>query len=94
MDTQVLIAGAGPVGLTLANELARRGVRCRIVDGASKPAEQSRALVIHCRTQELLGAAGLRDRIAARGIPVRGMRCSLGNSSTVSDARQFACEIP
>ena len=84
METQVLIAGAGPVGLTLANELARHGVQCRIVDRASGPAEQSRALVIHCRTQELLEAAGLRARIAARAIPVHGMRLSRGRHDLAS----------
>ena len=78
MDAEVLIAGAGPVGLVLAYELARREIRCRVVDRAAGPAENSRALVVHCRTQELMEAAGLRDRIAARAIPVHGMRFSRG----------------
>ena len=78
MDTQVLVVGAGPVGLTLANELARRKVRCRVVDRAAGPALHSRALVVHCRTQELLERSGLRERLAERAIPVHGMRLSRG----------------
>ena len=44
MDTDVLIVGAGPTGLMLAIQLARRGVRVEIVDRHSGPAQQSRAL--------------------------------------------------
>ena len=42
-DAQVLVVGAGPVGLTAAYELARRGVRVRVVDRATGPAATSRA---------------------------------------------------
>ena len=70
---KVLVVGAGPVGLTLANELARRGISCRIIDRAPAPSAHSRALVIHCRTQELLEQAGLRDGLAERAIEIRGM---------------------
>ena len=44
MDTEVLIVGAGPTGLMLANQLVRRGVRPMIIDRHSGPAQQSRAL--------------------------------------------------
>lgn len=78
-DLQVLIVGAGPVGLTLANELARLGVGIRIIDRAIGPSEHSRALVVHCRTQELLRESGLRQLIAAKAIDVRGMRFARGH---------------
>lgn len=78
MDAQVLVVGAGPVGLTLANELTRRKVRCRVVDRGPGPALHSRALVVHCRTQELLQRSGLRDAIADRAIPIHGTRFSRG----------------
>ncbi len=43
MDTDVLIVGAGPTGLMLANQLGRRGIPAQIADRTSRPAPQSRA---------------------------------------------------
>lgn len=65
--SEVLIAGAGPVGLTLAHELARRRVRVRVVDRASGPATTSRALAVHPRTLEIAHQMGLADALLARG---------------------------
>lgn len=64
---EVLIVGAGPTGLMLANQLARRGLRPRIVDRASGPAQQSRALAVHARTLEIYQQMGLADEALARG---------------------------
>ncbi len=66
-DTQVLIVGAGPTGLTLACELLRRGVRARVIDKALEPATTSRALAIHSRTLEVLEGLGLAETLVARG---------------------------
>ena len=54
----VLIIGAGPVGMTLASELARYGVTVRIVDKAAQRTDKSKALVIWSRTLELLDRGG------------------------------------
>jgi len=54
MRPQVLIVGAGPVGMTMASELARYGVALRIVDKASQRTDKSKALVLWSRTLELL----------------------------------------
>jgi 2-polyprenyl-6-methoxyphenol hydroxylase-like FAD-dependent oxidoreductase len=54
MRPQVLIVGAGPVGMTVASELARYGVSVRIVDKASQRTDKSKALVLWSRTLELL----------------------------------------
>jgi 2-polyprenyl-6-methoxyphenol hydroxylase-like FAD-dependent oxidoreductase len=54
----VLVAGAGPVGMTIASELARYGVPVRIVDKAAQRTDKSKALVIWSRTLELLDRGG------------------------------------
>ncbi|MER5886577.1 FAD-dependent oxidoreductase [Streptomyces sp. NPDC001941] len=64
---QVLVAGAGPVGLTAAHELARRGLRVRLVDAASGPARTSRAVATHPRTLETYDQMGVVSEIIARG---------------------------
>ncbi len=55
---QVLIVGAGPIGLTAAAELARYGVRVRIIDRSPHPSRTSKALVIWSRTLELMDRMG------------------------------------
>lgn len=67
---EVLIVGAGPTGLTLAIELARRGIHCRIIDQADEPSRYSKALGVMARTLELLEQAGLAEEFIARGLPI------------------------
>ncbi|MFI9724234.1 FAD-dependent monooxygenase [Streptomyces sp. NPDC052396] len=64
---QVLIAGAGPVGLTMAHELTRRGVRVRVVDAADGPAVTSRAVATHARSMEVYDQMGVAPQLLARG---------------------------
>jgi 3-(3-hydroxy-phenyl)propionate hydroxylase len=69
-DTDVLVLGAGPVGLTLANELARYGVTPRIVDKAPGIREVSKAMILHVRTQEVLDKVGVAERLVAEAEPL------------------------
>lgn len=69
-DTDVLIAGAGPVGKTIACELARYGVRHRLVDKASGPKDISKAMILHTRTQELQELMGVLDLSEAQSKPM------------------------
>lgn len=64
---QALVVGAGPVGLTAAHELARRGLRVRLVDGAAGPARTSRAVAVHPRTLETFAQMGVVDGMLGRG---------------------------
>jgi 2-polyprenyl-6-methoxyphenol hydroxylase-like FAD-dependent oxidoreductase len=65
----VLVVGAGPTGLTMANELARHGVRPRIIDRGSAPATTSRALVVQPRTLEIFDDIGVVEQAIAAGDP-------------------------
>lgn len=67
MDTEVLIVGAGPTGLMLANQLARRGVRFRIIDRHAGPAVQTRALGVQARTMEIYSHLGIIDQALELG---------------------------
>ena len=72
-DDPVLIVGAGPVGLTAATELVRRGVPVRCVDRASAPSPLTKALVVWPRTMEVLRELGGSAMIAERGLPVESL---------------------
>jgi 2-polyprenyl-6-methoxyphenol hydroxylase-like FAD-dependent oxidoreductase len=67
MDTDVLIVGAGPTGLMLANQLARRGIRFEIIDRHAGHAQQTRAMAVHARTLEIYAKLGIADEAVARG---------------------------
>src|SRR5271154_3369733 len=58
MKRDVLVVGAGPVGLTMAAELARYGVGVRIVDTAPARTDKSKAIVLWSRTLELIDRMG------------------------------------
>src|SRR3712207_5118516 len=68
--TDVLIVGAGPSGLTLANVLADHGVGFSIVDKKPDPVRESRAAVVHVRTLELLDKLGLAETAVRRGVKI------------------------
>src|SRR5881628_1500656 len=67
MDTDVLIVGAGPTGLMLANQLARRGVRAQIIDRHGGPARETRALGVQARTLEIYAHLGIVGRALELG---------------------------
>jgi 2-polyprenyl-6-methoxyphenol hydroxylase-like FAD-dependent oxidoreductase len=64
---EVLVVGAGPVGLTAACQLARYGVPVRVIDTLAQPTTESRAVGVHARSMEMLAALGVLPRLEARG---------------------------
>lgn len=72
MAIDVLIVGAGPTGLMLANQLGRRGIRATIIDRHSGPAQQTRAMAVQARTLEIYSKLGLADRALELGTPGNG----------------------
>ncbi|MFC9872079.1 FAD-dependent monooxygenase [Nocardia salmonicida] len=74
MSEQVLVAGAGPTGLTLAIDLARRGVDVRIVDRADSPFQGSRGDGLQPRTLEVFDDLGVIDAVLAAGRELPVMR--------------------
>ena len=69
-DVDVVVAGAGPVGLMAALQLARRGVSVRLVDAAAGPATTSRALGTHARSLEIYDQLGILGDISPHGTRV------------------------
>ena len=71
MDIDVLIAGAGPTGLTLAAQLARSGVSFRILDKGRGPTDLSKAIGVQARTLEILDILGDAETLVSRGNQAR-----------------------
>jgi 2-polyprenyl-6-methoxyphenol hydroxylase-like FAD-dependent oxidoreductase len=70
-DTDVLIVGAGPTGLTLAASLRAQGIRCTLIDRLTEGANTSRAAVVHARTLEVLEPLGVTPELLRRGVPAQ-----------------------
>src|SRR5262245_49784143 len=71
MNTDVLVVGAGPVGLTLAVDLGRRGVRCTLVEKKAAPEFLPKMERCNARTMEIYRRMGLAEKIRAAGLDRR-----------------------
>jgi 2-polyprenyl-6-methoxyphenol hydroxylase-like FAD-dependent oxidoreductase len=69
MDTDVLIVGAGPVGLTLAVDLGRRGVRATLIEQNSAPHMWPKMERCNARSMEIYRRLGIAEKIRAAGLP-------------------------
>jgi 2-polyprenyl-6-methoxyphenol hydroxylase-like FAD-dependent oxidoreductase len=101
MKISVLIVGAGPVGLTMAIELARYGIPVRIIDKAPQRTDKSKALVIWSRSLELLERAGCAPALVDAGYKVASVNISAGKKPIahftlegVETAYPYALMIP
>ena len=98
MSVQVLIAGAGPTGLTLAIDLARRGIGVRIVERAPAPQAGSRGDGIQPRTLEVFDDLGVLDAVLTAGMPPAAMHIHIGGAQVaerrMSEVRAATPAVP
>jgi len=101
VDTDVLIAGAGPVGLFLANECARRGLRWRIVEARQSQSEHSKALAIFPRTLEIFDMAGVvapflevANRVTSVAVITNGRRLAHMRFAPQESPYSFIAMVP
>ena len=85
-NTQVLIVGAGPTGLTLALWLTRLGAGVRIIDKRAAPGETSRALGVQARTLEFHRQIGVAEDVLKEGVRIEQL--------TVHTPKGVAAELP
>ena len=67
-SSDVLVVGAGPTGLTLAIDLARRGVRCTLIEQKEQPAFLPKMERANARSMEIYRRMGLAEKIRAAGL--------------------------
>ena len=67
-DSEVIIVGAGPVGLTLAIDLGKRGIRCTLLERKDAPAFLPKMERCNARTMEMYRRIGLSEPIRAAGL--------------------------
>jgi 2-polyprenyl-6-methoxyphenol hydroxylase-like FAD-dependent oxidoreductase len=99
----VLIAGAGPAGLTLAIDLARRGVTVRLIDKAERPFQGSRGKGVQPRSLEVFEDLGVLSPMLALGAPYPPVRTydrdggfkdtAIGEGATPSPAEPYAAPL-
>jgi 2-polyprenyl-6-methoxyphenol hydroxylase-like FAD-dependent oxidoreductase len=77
LQAEVLVVGAGPVGLTLAAELARHGVRARIVDKSAAPSPFCRAIGVTPRSLEVFEDMGIARTLIDAGVWLTGTRVAM-----------------
>ncbi len=93
--THVCIIGAGPVGLTLANELQRYNVPFEIFERRTERTIDSKAFAIHARSLEAFRRMSVADALMARGIAVPGMSANAGKRQIIGgDLSLIASEFP
>lgn len=92
--TDVLIAGAGPVGLSAAAELRRHAVRCRLVDRLPARLPYAKAVGIQPRTLEIWDRMGLARTVLEAAVPMRGQLIYVNGQEQARIDLQLPPEVP
>src|SRR6201994_4752706 len=79
-DIDVLVVGGGPVGLVAGAELARRGVRVRVIEKLTQPTDQSRAIAVHARSLDMFDRMGIVDEMLSTGVKASAMQLYAGHN--------------
>ncbi|MCM2423937.1 FAD-dependent monooxygenase [Streptomyces sp. RKAG293] len=90
----VLIAGAGPVGLSAAAELRRRGVRCRLIDRLPARLPYAKAVGIQPRTLEIWDRMGLARAVLEAAVPMRGQLIYVNGREQARIDLELPPEVP
>ncbi|MCW2556698.1 MAG: 2-polyprenyl-6-methoxyphenol hydroxylase-like oxidoreductase [Mycobacterium sp.] len=90
-DDDVIVVGAGPTGLTLACELAMRGIRVGLVERRADTPNMTRAFAVHARTLELLDSRGMADELLPHGVQIHEVAPAPG---AVLDLRKLDSRYP
>ena len=85
LDSDVLIVGAGPTGLTLAIDLGRRGVRCTLIEQKERPAFLPKMERINARSMEIYRRMGLARKNPRRRLAARLSDGRLSSSSRLTE---------
>ena len=94
VDTDVVVVGAGPIGLTLACALAHHGVRYRVFEERTEPNETSRANNLWSRPQELLEGVGVRSALAEKAYPVSRSNVVVKGKALPQDVHELSSPFP
>ena len=89
----VLVVGAGPTGLTLAIDLARRGVACRVIEATEQRAVNPRCNTTSARSMEIFRRLGLADEVRRAGLP-RDYPTSVQYRTTLLGEEIFRIDLP